>query len=795
MSLKDRTIRRGFSGILVTSVLAGALSCSPPETGPGAEDAAGALFAPDRVLVKFRPAVDESVRQASARALGVLGAGHPGEDRARLLYLGAGMSVREALRALAADLVVEYAEPDWRIIPLGPDGPLEQLSRAVPSNPLFPRQWHLDRSPVFSFRIAGRNFPVDPDMDAPEGWSLLGTAWGGTGSATVGVLDSGCGTGGFFDASGYHSGHEDLPSSRLYRNQAEAVNGFDDDGNGYADDVNGWDWIEGDDAPADDSAGGGHGTFVSGLIAASWDNGLGVAGAGRDRLSLLPLRGAFVSDMVAAVDYAVELRAAFARVRVLNASWKIPDASNALREAIVRAGDGGILLVAAAGNDGADNDALPVYPASWSLTLSNVLAAAAADSAGRLADFSNRGLSSVQIAAPGEDIISTYTGSDGYGRGSGTSFAAPLVSAAAALLFAAQPGMTVEQAVARLLAGGDFDERLLDRVAVSRRVDLDGALAPFHPVSGWCYLDSTAPISFRADDLAAAFGTPVAGGSADPSVAALAGGGGSGWAVSPVSPGVAELVFFFDSSAPAGSLRAGPWRVAAVRPFTRRMSVGETVAFAAIGSPGGVLTWAVEDADGTGAGIIGPASGLFTARALGTARVVLSRDGSPWDVSGPISVVNLPPTVTITGGPAGAVADTTVTFTWRGRDQDGSVAGYYTALDEEAPTAWTTSTAQTFSGVALGVHVFRVRAVDDFGASSAVVSRSFTVGEGDAPKDDDRCFFSMLLGSGGAAVVQITALRDFRDHYLAACAPGRALVRAYYRWSPAVCRAWRWMAG
>ena len=216
--------------------------------------------------------------------------------------------------------------------------------------------------------------------------------------------------------------------------------GIDSDRNGFIDDFFGWNFRTGTNepyAPNNPSDSLGHGTHVAGTIGAIGDNAIGVTGVNW-RTSLMSLKfldqnnQGDTASAIAAVHYATLMRSRYAaNVRVLNSSWGQSGSPNSvLRSSIEAAGDAGILFVAASGNgnvlgQGVDNDRTPFYPASYDLD--NIVAVAASDSSDRLASFSNYGLKSVDIAAPGVGIRSTLPGGR-YGEANGTSMAAPFLS-------------------------------------------------------------------------------------------------------------------------------------------------------------------------------------------------------------------------------------------------------------------------------------------------------------------------------------------------------------------------------
>jgi thermitase len=228
--------------------------------------------------------------------------------------------------------------------------------------------------------------------------------------------------------SGVDYTHDDLESNIPTNPGEVSSNGIDDDANGFIDDVRGFDFVDQDADPMDEN---GHGTHCAGIIGAKGNNGLGVVGVNW-RVGLLPVRvlntagqGAS-SDIAAGIIYAVDRGAS-----VVNLSLGGTSFSQVVEDAIQYALDRDVMVVAAAGNTGTNNDRTPVYPASS--TKSNVIAVAASTGGDTLASFSNYGLESVDVAAPGDGILSTVPG-NGYDVLDGTSMAAPHVTGLAALL-------------------------------------------------------------------------------------------------------------------------------------------------------------------------------------------------------------------------------------------------------------------------------------------------------------------------------------------------------------------------
>ena len=287
-------------------------------------------------------------------------------------------------------------------------------------------------------------FFVPNDTAYPDQYALSGThgiraplAWDitrGSTSKLVAVIDS-----------GVDFTHEDLQEN-LWNNPGEiASNGVDDDENGYVDDIRGYDFGSdlGDSDPTDEN---GHGTHVAGIIAATGNNALGVIGVAWNT-AIIPVKclddqgNGYISYLVNALDYVSALKDQGYPIAVVNMSLGTAERSDALNRAVGRVAARGILLVAAAGNSyGQNNDEVPSYPANAESPL--VLSVAATNSSGALAAFSNYGPRSVDMAAPGADILSTVPpllkGAP-YEYIDGTSMAAPIVSGVVALIAAANP--------------------------------------------------------------------------------------------------------------------------------------------------------------------------------------------------------------------------------------------------------------------------------------------------------------------------------------------------------------------
>jgi subtilisin family serine protease len=293
----------------------------------------------------------------------------------------------------------------------------------LPNDPSFSRLWGLNNT--------GQTGGVgDADIDAAEAWNVTT----GSRAVVVAVIDT-----------GIDYRHTDL-AANMWRNPGEIPgDGIDNDGNGFVDDVYGWDFANNDADPFDDE---GHGTHVAGTIGAVGNNGTGVAGVNW-QVSLMALKflgadgSGTTSAAVAALNYATMMRQTHGvNVVATNNSWGGGGASTALTNAIVAGGNAGILTVAAAGNESANNDTTPSFPANVNSTA--VISVAATDASNRLASFSNYGATTVDVAAPGVGIFST-TPNNSYASYSGTSMAAPHVAGLVALMAAANPQATAAQ--------------------------------------------------------------------------------------------------------------------------------------------------------------------------------------------------------------------------------------------------------------------------------------------------------------------------------------------------------------
>jgi subtilisin family serine protease len=338
------------------------------QSGVTADTKKKADYVPGELLVKFRDGTSEIVAEGLHSSIHAMRKREMKEIRVHLIKLRDNVAVSEAVEHYQSDPDVEYAEPNYII-----------HKASVPSDQYFNNLWGLNNTGQ-----AGGT--IDADIDAPEAWDLTT----GSHDVVIAVIDT-----------GIAGGHPDF-TDNIWRNTGEinCSDGIDDDGNGFIDDCGGWDFIGNDTDPSDYD---GHGTHVSGTIAAQGNNVTGVTGVMWDA-KIMPLRILGVSGSGTTADAASAVLYANAKgARVMNMSWGGSGYSQVLKDAIDASN---ALVVCAAGNSGTNNDSLPFYPASYSSQ--NIVSVAASDNKDAIAHFSNYGANSVDIAAPGVSIYSTF---------------------------------------------------------------------------------------------------------------------------------------------------------------------------------------------------------------------------------------------------------------------------------------------------------------------------------------------------------------------------------------------------
>ncbi|MFO0873947.1 MAG: S8 family peptidase [Phycisphaerales bacterium] len=322
-------------------------------------------------------------------------------------------TVAAAIAAYRADPAVRYAEPDARVF---------STQTTIPNDPSFGLLWGLHNTG----QTGGK---PDADIDAPEAWNT----WTGDPGFRVAVLDT-----------GISYSHPDL-ASNIWTNPGEVVNGVDDDGNGYVDDIHGIDTANDDSDPSDDDS---HGTHCAGIVGAVGNNGLGVVGVNwacklvalkfETPTSVCPWTSGLISACVEAMEYVIDQG-----IKVSSNSYRCYGAfPQALYDVIEASQSIGHIFVAAAGNENQNNDVNPPWPAAFDLP--NIITVAAIDASDKLASFSNYGPSTVDLGAPGVVIYST-TLNGGFGYKSGTSMACPHVAGVIALVWSRFPALSWQE--------------------------------------------------------------------------------------------------------------------------------------------------------------------------------------------------------------------------------------------------------------------------------------------------------------------------------------------------------------
>lgn len=328
------------------------------------------------------------------------------------------------IQELKAQKGIKYIEPNYIYRP-----------NRLPDDPEFHQLWGLKND-------GGSDSALEIDIDAEEAWDIQT----GNPELVMAVIDTGVD----------HS-FEDLKDNMWVNPNEIPGNGIDDDENGFIDDVHGYDFDGEKGDPMDIQ---GHGTHCAGVIGGKGNNGIGISGVAWDikimAIKFLGFGGGTLENAVKSVDYARQMGA-----DIMSNSWGGGGASDVLREAIERAHAEGILFVAAAGNNRSSNDNVPAYPANYETA--NVLSVAAIGRRGGLASFSNYGVETVDVAAPGVNIVSSTP--RGYRSMSGTSMAAPYVSGIAALLLSQEPELTPEEMITRLKKTSKGIAGLRSRVA------------------------------------------------------------------------------------------------------------------------------------------------------------------------------------------------------------------------------------------------------------------------------------------------------------------------------------------
>ena len=421
---------------------------------------------PGELIVQFRSGASE---REQARALGRANAEKledlttaPMRDEGRgdlvLARHQPDLSQRAAIQAIRNDPAVEFAEPNWIY-----------THQAVSNDPYYTN---------------GSLWGMYGDATSPANQygSQAGEAWAAnhTGSSTVyvGVIDE-----------GIQYTHPDLDAN-VWTNPYDPANGIDDDGNGYVDDIHGWDFDGNNNTIYDGGTKGNlddHGTHVAGTIGAEGGNGTGVVGVNWNVTYIsgkfLGRRGGTTTNAIKAVDYFTDLKTRHGlNIVATNNSWGGGGFSQALLDAITRGAKADILFIAAAGNGGSDgvgdnNDTTPSYPSNYDTTSGAgydcVIAVAAITSSGSKSGFSNYGATTVDLGAPGSGVYST-TAYNTYSSYSGTSMATPHVTGGAALYASTHPGSSAAQIKNAILSSTIPTASLSGKTVTGGRLNVSG---------------------------------------------------------------------------------------------------------------------------------------------------------------------------------------------------------------------------------------------------------------------------------------------------------------------------------
>jgi thermitase len=411
------------------------------------------------VIVRFRPGTSTGeINRIAARLNDRLEDRFENIDDEAVIADEDGRDAEQVAAEYRALPEVVYAEPNFEInldrqegepvVARGGDDDDDPpvVKGPAPNDPLFEEQWSL-------LNTGQRGGASGADICATRAWAKTT----GSGKVVVAVIDT-----------GVDYRHADLAGNIWTRPAGLAP--YADAELGTFDDLHGFDASDMDGDPMDDN---GHGTHCAGIIGAEGDNRDGIAGVNW-HVQIMPLKflrangSGTLKDAIECINYAIARKHDGVNVRVISASWGSMMGSRSLEDAIRRAGEEGILFVAAAGNNSTNNDRLPHYPSNYDQP--NVVSVAALDRNDRLARFSNYGARTVHIAAPGAEILSTWPNNQ-YEEHSGTSMATPEVAGVAALVLAANPNMTMKELRARLLESVDRLPALEGRVASGGRLN------------------------------------------------------------------------------------------------------------------------------------------------------------------------------------------------------------------------------------------------------------------------------------------------------------------------------------
>ncbi len=349
--------------------------------------------------------------------------------------------------------LVDYAEPNFEI-KLSPtesnyvdeSNVISKDNPLLPNDPMFADQWALNN-------VGQDGGKEKSDISAVKAWEKTK----GSEKVVIAVLDT-----------GVDYKHADLISNIWVR--PDNVPAYKDDELGNFDDLRGYNSAENSADPMDEN---GHGTHCAGIIGAEGDNQQGIVGVNW-KIEIMPLKFlgksgyGDVKNAIESINYAIDRKRAGVNIRVISASWGSTQKSKALEDAIRKAGEEGILFIAAAGNDRSDNDKRPHYPSNYQLP--NVISVAALDRNDERASFSNFGIKTVHVAAPGKDILSTWLGG-AFREASGTSMATPYVSGVAGLILSTNTKISVDKLREKILNSVDKLDSLEGKIESGGRIN------------------------------------------------------------------------------------------------------------------------------------------------------------------------------------------------------------------------------------------------------------------------------------------------------------------------------------
>ena len=417
-------------------------------------------FVANEMLVQYAPGTTAQGKAAArgrvgADAIETVASGN-GHGDLELVRIPPGLAVSEAARGIQGS-GVEFAEPNW-----------------IYTTGLASNDTYYTNGSLWGMYGASTSPANQYGSGAAQAWAAGHV---GTSNVYVGIIDEGV------------MPHADL-GANVWTSPGEIPgNGIDDDGNGYKDDVRGWDF-DGNNNSTYDGQQDDHGTHVAGTIGAVGGNASGVAGMNWT-VTMIPAkflgrRGGTTANAVKALDYLIDLKSRYGiNLVATNNSWGGGGFSQALLDAINRGGNAGILFIAAAGNGGSDgvgdnNDAVASYPSNYVCQSSSgdcVIAVAAITSTGAKSGFSNYGATKVDLGAPGSAIYSTVpgkAGASGYASYSGTSMATPHVTGAAALYASTHPLATAAEIKAAILGSVTPTASLAGRTVTGGRLNVGG---------------------------------------------------------------------------------------------------------------------------------------------------------------------------------------------------------------------------------------------------------------------------------------------------------------------------------